>query len=556
MSAPVANIARLLPEQAERTPDRPAVLVPRPGGGLDPPVSYAELEERSNRVAAALAARGARPGDRVCVFVRPSADLVAVVYAVFKLGAVVVLADPGMGRKRLLAAIERTRPRIFVGMPLAHAARRLFPGPFRTVDLPVTVGRRLFWRGPTLAELVRAGSPSFPCHDGGPDAPAAILFTSGSTGPPKGVVYTHGMFEAQMRALGTLYAFRPGEVDLACFPLFALFDVALGMTSAFAPLDPSRPGRCDPAAIVDALERTGATTTFGSPAIWRRVVPWCLARGRTLPTLERVLVAGAPVPPALLADFHRILPPGADVHTPYGATEALPVTSIAGREVVPSLVERVHGGHGTCVGVPAPEVDLRLIAISDDPIEAWNDSLEVPPGELGEVCVRGPAVTRLYDAEPGHTALAKIRHPDGSVGHRMGDVGYLDDEGRLWFCGRKAHRLETERGRFLPVPTENVYNVHPRVHRTALVGVGPAGAQRPTLVVEPRRGDLPRGPGAERRFEAELRRLTRPGPLTVEPERVLFHPSFPVDVRHNAKIHRGELRTWAARQGATQPASR
>jgi len=538
------NTARYLPEMAAKAPDQMAVIAATPSGWER--ITYGQLERRSNAIARGMAARGVRKGDRASLFVRPGIDLIAVTYALFKVGAVPILADPGMGRKRLVAAMRKIQPRVFVGIPLAHVARLLSPGAFKSVELPITVGRRFAWGGPTLAQLAAADDSTFECADTAATDDAAVLFTSGSTGPPKGVVYTHGMFDAQVRALGALYDFQPGEVDLACFPLFALFNTALEMTSVFPDLDPSRPGTCDPARIVAAIQEHGATSTFGSPAIWRRVVPWCQANGVQLDTLQRVLIAGAPVPPALIEDFRAVLP-GGEVHTPYGATESLPVASIAGSEVR-ELRERVEGGMGTCVGPPAPGIDMRLIAITDEPIENVGDSTELGVRELGEVCVRGPVVTHEYRNEPGHTRAAKMRAEDGGVWHRMGDVGYLDEEGRLWFTGRKAHRLETAKGLRMPVPSENVFNVHPDVQRTALVGVGQRGAESPVLVVEPAPEHMPKTEVEHDHFLSELRNVGRKCHVTADIDTFLFHPGFPVDVRHNAKIDREVLKRWAAEQ--------
>jgi acyl-CoA synthetase (AMP-forming)/AMP-acid ligase II len=236
------------------------------------------------------------------------------------------------------------------------------------------------------------------------------------------------------------------------------------------------------------------------------------------------------------------------VFTPYGATEALPVTSIAGRDVTPTLVGPIESGGGTCVGELAPGIDLRLIELTDEPLESWEDATEVSLGRFGEVCVRGPVVTHEYAEAPEHTARAKLRDAEGHVWHRMGDVARLDGEGRLWFLGRKSHRLETERGTRMPVPTENVFNTHERVHRTALVGVGPPGKEEPVLIVEPLPGEFPRSDVMIDGFILQLRTIGRKHVTTRDLELFLFRESFPVDVRHNAKIHRGELKAWAEAQ--------
>ncbi|TDJ77161.1 MAG: hypothetical protein E2O39_02385 [Planctomycetota bacterium] len=545
------NIARYLPEMAAKCPDRPAIIVARGPKADWPCISYGELEERSNAIAHGLLRRMDISGKRVCLFVRPGIDLIAVTYALFKAGAIPVIADPGMGRERLLAVIEKMRPEVFIGIPLANAVRRVFRKSFASVRLAVTVGPRFLAFGPTLEGLIRENrqAGTFTCRDTSADDEAAILFTSGSTGPPKGVTYTHGMFDAQVRALHALYGFRPGEVDLACLPLFALFNTALEMTSVFPELDPSHPAKCDPARIVAAIQETEATTSFGSPAIWRRVVPWCLEHDVRLKTLERVLIAGAPVPPDLIESFLNILPVRGDVYTPYGATEALPVSSISGREIVPALTDKIRGGWGTPIGRPAPGIDLKLIEITDDAIEDWREDLEVEQGEQGEVCVRGPVVTQEYEEDPAATQLAKIRAEGTSPAwHRMGDIAYFDADGLLWFCGRKAHLLATSEGLRTPVPTENVFNVHPRVHRTALVGAGVPGEETPVLVVEPVAGALPHTKAERDRFDSELAKLGRRVHIASDVDTFLYHPGFPVDVRHNAKIDREELKRWAEEQ--------
>jgi acyl-CoA synthetase (AMP-forming)/AMP-acid ligase II len=274
------------------------------------------------------------------------------------------------------------------------------------------------------------------------------------------------------------------------------------------------------------------------------VVPWCLEHGVTLPGLRRVLIAGAPVPTHLLEGFQRLLVGEADVHTPYGATESLPVSSISGREVLSELRELAESGSGTCVGKPAAHMRVELIAISDEPISEWSEGLALPPGQLGELVVKGPVVTAEYKFQPEPTAAAKLQEGE-SWWHRMGDVGYRDAEGRLWFCGRKAHRLETEEGLLMPVPIENLFNTHPDVHRTALVGVGARGAERPVLVVEAASARPVKTRAEQQRFAEELRAHTAHLPPAARVTDVLFHPSFPVDVRHNAKIHREELKLWA-----------
>jgi len=447
-----------------------------------------------------------------------------------------------MGARAVLDCLERSRPSALVGLARAHVLRWLRPRAFAELRLCVRVGGG-FAPGSVALERVRtlgAGAAPFPVLERGPADAAAVLFTSGSTGPAKGVVYTHGNFAAQLAALQGRYGLVPGAVDCACFPLFALFDNALGLTSVFPEMDAARPGSCAPAAIVAALEESGATFCFGSPAIWKRVVPWLEARGRGLARPLCVAIAGAPVAPELVLRLRALLPAGSAVHTPYGATEALPVSDVGDAEL--ALVRaRVERGEGACIGRALPGLELALVRVTDEPIATWDERLRVAPGEPGEVCVKGPVVTRAYLGDERATRAAKIADGDG-LWHRMGDVARLDGEGRLWFLGRKSHRVETERGVLFPVPLENAFDATPGVARTALVGVGPRGRERPHLVVEP----------AGRVGQRELLTRLQERAHALEDGRAvtgfLFHPAFPVDARHNAKIRREDLKRWAEKR--------
>jgi acyl-CoA synthetase (AMP-forming)/AMP-acid ligase II len=535
-----ASFARFLPRRAEAEPDAAALITP--DGASWRRTSWGELEARSAALAHGLAGEGLVSGDRAVVLVRPGPDWVALIHALLRIGAVPVLIDPGMGRANLIACIRRIQPRAFIAIPRAHLLRLAAPSAFASVSLKVAVGAPRPWDTLSIEALARgaAGSPlaSVEAND-----EAAILFTSGSTGPPKGVVYTHGMFNAQVRTLGALYGFRSGAADLACFPLFSLFNAGLEITSVLPEMDFSHPSRCDPARIVAAITEHRVETTFGSPAIWRRVMPWCRQRGQRLESLRQLMIAGAPVEPALVRTCREVLD-GGDVYTPYGATEALPVASISGAEIL-ERADEIEGGAGNCVGRPAPGIELRLIEITDEPVESWDLARKVPPGKPGEVCVRGLVVTGEYAADEGSTRAAKIADGD-TFWHRMGDVGRLDASGRLWFLGRKAHRLQTQRGLVMPVPIENVFRRHPKVQRCALVGVGPPGEQRALLIVEAPGGCIPRARAARAALEDELLHFGSSHPVCRGVERVLFKRDFPLDVRHNAKIDRESLRDWAA----------
>ena len=310
---------------------------------------------------------------------KPSLDFYAVLFGLFKVGAVPVLLDPGMGMKNLLACIERTAPRVMVAMPLVHAVATFMRRPFSHTDLRFTAGSRWFWGGPTLAACRIAASEAFEIARRSPDDDAAILFTSGSTGPAKGVAAKHGMFRAQVRALQQMLDFRPGQTDLQCFAAFAIFDLCMGMTSVIPKMDLSRPATADPRDLLAALDRWEPEVAFGSPIVWQNLSRHCVRAGATIPGLQTALTVGAPIPAYLHRRFAGILPSDCEIHTPYGATEGLPVSHIATREILgdgdtPGTWDQTADGAGTCVGHPAPDVEIRVIEITERPIVAWSDS--------------------------------------------------------------------------------------------------------------------------------------------------------------------------------------
>ncbi len=589
---PPVNIATRLQEAAHCSPEGPAVVQPR-GRGKDGAYRYdvwtfRELDELSDRLAAGLVGMGVTPGTRLVLFVPFSREFLALTFALFKVGATIVLIDPGMGRANIFRCLEEVQPDGFVAVPLVQAVRFFKRRLFRNARLHVTVGRRWFWGGRTYRQLLADRRP-FEMVPTEPTDAAAVIYTSGSTGPPKGVVYEHGMFDAQVEMIRDHYGIEAGETDLPGFPLFGLFNAAMGVTSVIPDMDPTRPADVDPRNIVQHIRDWNVTQAFGSPAFWNRVGRHCDEQGSTFPTLKRALSAGGPVPQHVLERMSRALTrEGAELYTPYGATECLPVASIGSREVLQETAARTRQGAGTCVGRPFAGVDVRIIPISDEPIRSMGDTTALGPGEIGEITVRSRSATREYDRRPDATRLAKIaddtanvsfdvssngtadsisdaalvstesstassstaaasRHvPNASVWHRMGDVGYFDEAGRLWFCGRKAHIVETENGSLFSVRCEGIFNEHPRVYRSALVGLGEKPQQRPVIIVEPEKGAMPSSPAEGSAFRDEILERGAASELTRPIRDVLFHPSLPVDTRHNVKIDREWLAAWAA----------
>ncbi|MFE2997035.1 fatty acid CoA ligase family protein [Nocardia sp. NPDC059246] len=579
-------------------PDREAVIYPagKTASGLPDyrHLTYRELDEWSDTIGLHLAAAGVGRGTRTIVLVLPSPELYAIMLGLLKIGAIPVVIDPGMGLRKMLNCLRAANAEAFIGIPQAHAARVLFGKYFRNVRVTLTVGPRWFWSGPTLRswgapvtagrlgdrfradgaagpvgakvaarleELLaaraerrtagehRAPFDAFTLRERVP-APAdevlLIAYTTGSTGPAKAVEMTHGNLSAMVEQVHAARGRVEPGTSLITLPLVGILDMLLGSRCVLPPLVPSKVGSTDPAHVVDALNRFGVKTMFASPAVLIPLLRHLETHKTPVPTLHSIYSGGAPVPDWCIAGLRQVLAEDAEVYAGYGSTEALPMSTIESRELLGGLAERAHLGDGTCVGRPAEGVRARLVAITDDPIPTWaqaeaRESELVATRGIGELVVSGPNVsTRYYWPESANLA-GKI-HEDDTVWHRTGDLAWIDGEGRIWFCGRKSQRVHTAAGPMFSVQVEQVFNILPGVVRTALVGVGTRGAQLPVLCVEA-------APGTDTAaLTAQLRQRADEFDVTAPVSTFLFHPKFPVDIRHNAKIGREQLAVWAAEQ--------
>jgi len=544
----MVNVAAHLSRMARIQPYKRAVVCPcgrdRQGRVAYAHLTFHQLDVESDRLARGLDNAGISRGVRTILMVKPGLDFFAIVFALFKVGAIPVLVDPGMGVSRMLNCLKESQARALIGIPPAHVLRTLAPSYFKHVNSFITVGSRWFWGGSTLNQVRSKRRAPYPMADTQADEIAAVLFTTGSTGPAKGVIYTHGVFDAQVRNIRAQFGITPEEIDLPTFPLFALFDPALGMTAIIPDMDPTRPARVNPERIIEAIVNQGVTNMFASPALLDRVGRYGKKVGIKLPTLKRVISAGAPATPANIEQFTGMLTDGAQIHTGYGATEAMPVSSFGSHEILTETRKRSEQGYGMCVGQAIAGIDVRIIRITDAPIGRWTDDLALPDGDIGEITVCGDQVTRGYIGRPGDDTLAKIT--DGNTfWHRMGDLGWMDKKGRIWFCGRKNHRVLCEKNTLFTIPCEAIFNNHPRVFRSALVGVGTQGRQRPVICIELEPDDS----GQDKKgLKKELLALAMTSPITEAIEIILFHRAFPVDIRHNSKIFREQLAVWAKKK--------
>jgi acyl-CoA synthetase (AMP-forming)/AMP-acid ligase II len=553
-----SNVGSRLSAQAARFPELLGIATPtgshRQGTSRSyRTISLRDLDERSTCIAAGLQSMGIGPAQRIALLVRFGEDFIALVFALLKTGATLVLVDPGMGRKNLLKCLAETQPDGFVAIPLAQAILKAKRNLFPNAKLNVTVGRRFgILPSPTLDQLEANRSSRFQPPDTQLHDSAAIIFTTGSTGPPKGVQYTHQTFQSQIDRISDQYQIQPGGKDLSGFPLFGLFNAVMGTSTILPDMDPTRPADVDPPRLLDAIDQWEINQSFGSPALWTKMGLYCKSTGRRMESLKLVLSAGAPVPSRVLEQIRTAMHPDGKVFTPYGATEALPIASIESREVLQETSKLTDQGLGTCVGKRFAQVQWKVIEITDEPIATIDQVRQVATGQIGELMVCSPSVTHRYVTRTDQNSLHKVLGSDSQgnpmVWHRMGDVGYLDASDRFWFCGRKSHRVRTVQGPIFTEPIEAVINTHPSVYRSALVPLGSTPDQKPVVIIEPwpeHRKEVQANLAAYRQQWQALVRKFHP---SVEIESFVVYPKrLPTDIRHNSKIFREELTTWLAR---------
>lgn len=534
------NIANRIAQTSKRIPEKKSVVFSErqsDGSYHYPSYTFKEFEERSNQFAHKLTKAGIKPGMRTLLFVKPCLDFSIITFALFKIGAIPVLIDPGMGIKNLLSSIKQVKPEAMVSVGMVHWIRRLKPSSFKSIKVKISL-QRVGFNTKYIYEDLEKEEKVFPIYPAKDEDFSAILFTSGGTGIPKGVLYTHGILNAQTDALQKMFSLDETQSDLPGFPLFALFTLSMGMTSVVPDMDPTKPAKCDPEKLVKNILDNHITFVAGSPSIWEKVGKYCLENKIQLPTVKQVVMFGAPVRSEIHEMYKKILVDG-DTYTPYGATESLPISLISGTEILGTKSEKTKKGAGTCIGKAVPGIEIKIIKASDIP-EA--NLLELETGEIGEIVVSGLQVTPGYFELPEENLKAKITQ-HGKLWHRVGDVGYLDQDQNLWFLGRKTHRVKVNDSfTHYSIRVEAIFNQHPAIKRSALIQIMKNDSVTPALAIERVDGNTHMDPV----FKRELEALAKSSYHTHMIQDFFLHPSFPVDVRHNIKIDRSKLSHWAS----------
>ena len=525
------NVVRLISKFAEEFPDQSAVKVPRRSNKVlsYECYSFRSLQRLIDQSVSFLKSQGIVTGERAVIMVQPRVELVVLIFALLRMGIVPVIIDPGIGRSRFLQCLRHSKPAILLGIPWVIKLSYFFPKAFAGVHKRIPVGKNFI-------SLLKTLIPCTFSADTKPDQIAAILFTSGSTGFPKGVCYQHCHLCAQVEAIQKQYQIQPGEIDLPMLPVFTLFNPLMGVTSIIPEINPSRPASLKPEFVVQAIQDNKITNSFGAPALWGKVADHCLKNTLILPSIRRILMAGASAPISLL-DKLKTVCPNARVYTPYGATEAMPVSTISSTEINKEVQTLTHTGSGTCVGQIFPNISLKIAPI-DHTFSSENNSQvpECPEGEIGELLVAGSVVTESYDALPEATSDAKIL-TEGKLWHRMGDLGYLDQKNRIWFCGRKKESFIVNSKRYFTDCCEAIANRLTGFSRSALIQYRDHNKQDfPAMVLEMNNESNNRK--KQNLVIEKLKTYLSQFSATKDIEHFFFIKKFPVDVRHNTKIHR------------------
>lgn len=509
-------------------------------------MTYADFDQEIKRLRNLLLEQNLLPKSKVLVFLKPGPLFASSVFALFSIGAVPIFIDPGMNRKTFLKAIESTQADILLAENSVHFYSFFKSKHFKNIK------KRLAPKAfaPGLVGLYQQAKKSYPTPLFKTSELGAILFTSGATGPAKGVETTQDILLEQTLTLQKLFSLNSSDIDYPAFPLFMLFTLSLGLSVVTASLNAAYPAKCKAHKISNDFKIYKPTFASGSPAIWKRLLDYAQKKSIHYESLTNLATFGAPINDAFLRLALEIFP-HAQISTPYGATESLPVAVISAKERLRLSNESLFFHQqsallpGTCVGEAVFGVQIKIIPITDDFLKSDNLQ-EYGPMTVGEILVHSPMTSPSYHLREDETKHSKFLDKEGRLWHRMGDLGYKDGQGRLWFCGRKSHLVKIKRDeqdiQLMPTdPWENYFTSHYPQQKFALIKVN---TQEAGLVMEKEKA-LFNDHQSKAQLLKQIQNLCRKQIEKGEIRHVYLCPKFPVDTRHNIKIDRLLLSSWA-----------
>lgn len=520
------NVANLLRDRVAAMPDAVATIDYFRGKSRE--FSFLKLDRAAGQAAALFHQAGLKQGDTVLLFCPMSAELYIVLAALFRLGLVAMFVDPSASRKQLKFMLEGMMPRAFVGGRRAQLLRWFDPT-LRQIPVTFCLSNKFPGAIPLSAsQELRPWGRIVPCTG---DSPALITFSSGTGGPPKAALRTHGFLQSQLAALTQCVDFTAGQIDLVTLPIFVLANLASGLTSLIPDVALHHPGSVKAARLIELIQRHAASQIGGSPALLTRMVEFCRCHQVKLNGLRRVHTGGGPVSPQLLEDLSRYAP-AADIKAIYGSTEAEPIACLGRDELQTSDFHATSTGHGLLLGRPVPTLQLRIMKDQwGKPIGPFSESTFAgewqPTGRSGEIVVSGAHVLGGY-LNSDHDRWIKF-----NVGptrwHRTGDAGYLDPLGRLWLLGRCSEAIPMGLDKIYPLAVEQIALRHPEIRNAAFVLVK---GER-TLILEPRRSRADPS-----QFQCLRQQIPFAGIQQIRTVR-----RIPLDRRHSAKVDYSAVRS-------------
>jgi olefin beta-lactone synthetase len=550
----IFNLADIALDIAHLDGERIAVIEPdgfeAPGKRRYKRYTYRQLSADAESIAVGIREIGINEGTRIVCMTPPSYETAVVGLALHRVGATTMWIDPTVGYRNVAQRLRTVEPEAFVGVPLSHLGRMTFGWGPRFLRKAIAIGG---WGFPGAYSLdsLRRQAPAYPARPSvKPEDPAIILFTTGSTGPAKPALYPHRNMTALCRVVHESWGFTTGgvPVDISLFPAFFFIALSAGGTLVVPPINFAResPATADPKAILEVINDCEVQSCFGSPVLLENIARHAIENEIKAPTLRRVIGGGAPITARVKEALLELVGPEGNVFANYGATEAMPSTAMDARETLRETWKKTLAGEGLCVGRPFAGVELKIIRMSDRSIARLDQTEELPASEIGEILVKGPHVSPRYFRDDASTMINKIIGPKREIWHRFGDAGRIDEQGRLWYCGRVSHRVEAAGGPLFPLNCEPIFDAHPRVRKSGLVGIASlTGQSIPVLCAELE----PDADSSEHEtIRNELLTLAGLHRATRQIEVILFPKKIPVDPRHNSKIERPALARWATRE--------
>lgn len=547
----IFNLAETVREVAAKYPERIAVIEPdgfaADGKRKYKHFTYAQLTKDAESLAPGLRELGINEGTRIVCMTPPSYEACVVGLALQRVGAFTLWIDPSVGYLNVAERLSRIKPEAFVGIPAAFFGRTVFGWGTRFSKKSIVING-FFPGAKTLASLYRNAPEKPEKPNVSPDDPCTVLYTTGSTGPAKPALYLHRNYVNVYRISHKSWRFDPGNnppVDMAVFPAFFFIAISAGGTMVVPPIKfpGETPAKAKPKALLEVINDCGVQSCFASPVLLENMARYAVENGIKTPTLTRVIGGGAPIFASVKRALLEMMGKDGQVFANYGATEALPSTEMGAQEALEETFPLTDKGAGICVGRPFEGVEVRIVRIVDGIINSIEETERLAVGEIGEIIVRSKHISPMYYLDDESTRKNKVSDTNGQW-HRLGDSGYIDDKGRVWTCGRVGQRVKSKDGDVFPLLAEPIFDSHPQVHRSGLVGIAINGSIEPVICVQLKPGHS----GTQKDIRKQLLELATQYSATSIVKHVLFTEKLPVDPRHNSKIERPALAKWAAKK--------